>query len=193
MEKEIHKVQASILKELVFNNGTNFASLNKTDLTNDHFTFHINQLVKRGVVVKEKEKYYLTQKGKTLAAKFDIDTLKIVKQAKLGVLVAPIMTENGKTKYLIQKRLKEPQYGFYGFITGKIRYGEKSKDTATRELFEESGIVAEEIQFMGIDHGLGYNKKKEVVSDIFFFIYKVTKFSGNLINTPEGNNSWKTF
>ncbi len=41
MQNDIHEVQGSILRELLFHNGTNFASLNKLDLTNDHFTFHI--------------------------------------------------------------------------------------------------------------------------------------------------------
>jgi|GEM_PF-4872990 len=54
MNKDIHEVQASILRELLFHNGTNFAALNKIGITNDHFTFHIKQLMKEGI----KEDFY---------------------------------------------------------------------------------------------------------------------------------------
>jgi predicted transcriptional regulator len=130
MNNDLHEVQASILKELLFHNGTNFASLNKHGLTNDHFTFHIQRLLKEEIIEKKGKLYYLTQKGKQFAGKLDIDALKMEKFATPGVAVTAKKLIKGVPHYLIQQRLKEPFYGYYGFINGKIRFGEYSEDTA---------------------------------------------------------------
>lgn len=50
MAGELHESQARILRELLFNNGTNFAALNTEGLSNDHFTFHLKKLVREGWV-----------------------------------------------------------------------------------------------------------------------------------------------
>src|SRR5690606_7035822 len=124
MTNDLHEVQASILKELLFNNGTNFSALNKLGLTNDHFSFHVKRLVKEEIIVLEKNKYFLTQKGKTFASRLDVDSLLMEKQGALSVAVTAKKVINGKVHYLVQQRLKEPMYGYYGFVNGKIRFGE---------------------------------------------------------------------
>lgn len=103
----------------MFNNGTNFASLNKLGMSNDHFTFHLKRLTKEKVVKKENKKYFLTQKGKAFASKLDVDALTMEKQGSPGVTVTATKKINGVTHILVQQRLKEPFYGYYGFINGK--------------------------------------------------------------------------
>lgn len=191
MKNDFHQVQASILRELLFHNGTNFASLNKLGLTNDHFTFHLKRLLEEGIVEKKGRKYSLTQEGKAYAHKLDVDSLVMEKQGTCTVAVTAKKAIRGKVHYLIQKRLKEPLYGYFGFINGKIRFGEFSKDTARRELTEETGLSGKP-EFLMVAHKLRGPKRSEIKLDHFFFLYIVKSPKGKLKNTKEGKNYWMT-
>jgi 8-oxo-dGTP pyrophosphatase MutT (NUDIX family) len=191
MHSDFHIVQASILKELLFNNGTNFASLNKLGLTNDHFTFHLKKLVKDNIVEKIENKYYLSQYGKTVASKLDVDSLHMEKQGTISVAVTAKKKVKGKECILIQQRLKEPFYGYFGFINGKVRLGETPKDTAKRELQEETGLVGNP-KILCVYHKMRGASKKKVKLDNFFFVYLVKNPKGKLKHTIEGKNFWLT-
>jgi ADP-ribose pyrophosphatase YjhB (NUDIX family)/predicted transcriptional regulator len=191
MNNELHEVQASILRELLFKNGTNFASLNKLGLTNDHFTFHINRLLKEEIIEKKGRAYFLTQKGKQFASKLDIDALVMEKFGTPGVAVTAQKMIKGVPHYLIQQRLKEPMYGFYGFVNGKIRFGEFSVDTAKRELKEETGLSGTPT-FVTIHHRLRGPVRSEIKLDHFFFVYIAKNPKGKLKDTKEGKNYWMT-
>jgi len=191
MNQDLHEVQAAILKELLFNNGTKFASLNKLELSNDHFTFHIKRLIKEEIVEKIGKLYYLTQKGKQYAGKLDIYGLKMEKFGTPSVAVTAKKIINGKLHLLIQQRLKEPLYGYYGFINGKVKFGEFAEETAKRELLEETGLIGDP-KIVTIQHRLRGPKRTEVKLDHYFFIYIAENSLGELKHTEEGNNFWMT-
>jgi 8-oxo-dGTP pyrophosphatase MutT (NUDIX family) len=191
MNNDLHQIQASILKELLFNNGSNFTSLNKLGLSNDHFTFHIKRLLAEGIIEKRSRLYFLTQKGKTFASKLDVDALVIEKQGGPSVTVTAKKMIKGKPHYLVQQRLKEPFFGNFGFINGKIRFGEYSKDTANRELLEEAGLTGTP-KILTVRHRIGGSSKGDIKLDNFFFVYLVKNPKGELHDTKEGKNFWKT-
>lgn len=184
----MHEIQTKILKELLFKPVAKFSDLNVTDLTNDHFTFHIKRLLELDLVCKTKSGYELTTLGKEYAGRLDTDELVIERQAKTGVLLICIRND----KYLIQQRLKQPYYGFHGFMTGKTRWGETIAETATRELTEETGLVGIP-QFVGLKHKMDYDLSGELLEDKFFFVVKFTNPTGKLIENFEGGkNMWLT-
>lgn len=191
MENNLHEVQAHILKELLFHNGANFASLNKTGLTNDHFTFHIKRLLKEEIVEKKGKLYYLTQKGKQYAGKLDIYGMKMEKFGTPSVAVTAIKIIKGKKHFLIQQRLKEPLYGYFGFINGKVKFGEFVGETAKRELKEETGLDGE-VELVAIQHRFRGPSREDVKLDHYFFIFVAKNVKGKLIDTEEGKNFWKT-
>lgn len=191
MGKDLHEVQASILRELLFNNGANFAALNKSGLTNDHFTFHLKRLLAEKIVEKKGRNYFLTELGKIFAGKLDIDNLVIEKQGAVGVAVTAKKLINGVSHFLVQERLKQPFYKYYGFINGKIRFGDTSLETAKRELFEETGLTGTP-RILCVYHKIRGPKRDEIKLDHFFFVYLVDNPKGKLKDTKEGKNSWKT-
>jgi len=190
-EIEVHPIQTKILKVLLFKKEARFSQLNQTDLTNDHFSFHINQLVDLGLVEKmAKGKYRLTPKGKEFANRMDTEKEAIERQAKESVLIVCARKTGSIRQYLFSQRLKQPYYGFYGFVSGKIRWGEKAIETATRELKEETGLTGK-LTFCGIEHKMDYSVEGKVLEDKFFFIYKATNLRGKLITEFEGGrNIW---
>jgi len=187
-----HKIQRIILKNLLLNKELRFSELNSESVSSDHFSFHIKQLVSGGTILKGDDGLYrLTQDGKEYANRFDVDggEVKLERQAKLGILV--IGCCNGR--YLVQQRLKEPYYGYHGFITGKIKWGEKIYEAATRELKEEAGLTAATLILKGIEHKMDYTPEGALLEDKYFYIVKATNLSGELQETfNAGKNFWQT-
>lgn len=190
-EVKIHDAQVAILRELLFHPEAGYANMQKpTGLTSDHFNFHITRLMDLGYVEKVKKGLYrLTQKGKEYSNKLDTDTNTVERQPKVAVILA---TENDKGQWLFQERLKQPYYGFWGFPSGKIRWGELIKETAARELLEETGLSAD-YRIAGLYHEIVRSKETdEILEDKQFFLIHCTNPKGELMADFEGgHNEWR--
>ena len=191
IESEIHPVQAKILKILLFKPEGRFSELNQTDLTNDHFTFHLNQLLIQKLVEKTpNSKYQLTLKWKEFANRLDTEKVQIERQAKISVLIVGVKQDKNQSRYLFQQRLKQPYFGFYGFVSGKVRWGETAEEAARREFKEETRLTAK-LRFCGIEHKMDYSLEGNLLEDKFFFIFEATALKGRLIEKFEGGkNLW---
>jgi 8-oxo-dGTP pyrophosphatase MutT (NUDIX family) len=194
-EVKIHDAQTAILRELLFHPHVNFAKLQKlTGMSSDHFNFHINKLIELGLVEKVKRgTYTLTPKGKEHANKLDTDNNTIERQPKTAVILAIEKEVSGKKVYLFQERLKQPYFGFWGFATGKIRWGETIAQCAERELMEETGLTAD-IRICGVYHELVYQKETgDQLEDKIFFVISCTNPKGKLtVDFEGGRNAWMT-
>ncbi len=190
MELKIHEFQISILKELLFIPRARFRDLNKLDITNDHFTFHLKHLIKEGLVKKEGSYYSLTDEGKEFANRMDTDALKLERQAKVAVAIHALRVKGGKKEYLMHQRLKEPFYGWYGSHSGKIRWGENPMDCAKREFLEETGLTGD-FELKGIVHYHHIHKDGRFLEDKYFWVYLVKNTKGEFKEVvPEGKNIW---
>lgn len=160
-------------------------------LTTDHVTFHIKKLIELGYVAKvpkEYGKYTLTRRGKEYANRMDTDAYEIEKQPKLTVDLA--IEHNGE--FIVQQRQKHPFYGYYGFPTGKIRWGETMIEAAARELLEETGLTAQ-LRVVGIYHKLDYDTDGELLEDKYMCLIHGTDPKGELIAETESHkNTWMT-
>ncbi|MFA6602983.1 MAG: NUDIX domain-containing protein [Candidatus Shapirobacteria bacterium] len=188
---DIHPIQSKVLCELLFVQQASFSELKKMDIGTDLFSFHLRQLTDLGLVSKtEKGKYCLTTKGKEYANRFDTEATEVERQPKIGVLIIGVKNENGQTKYLMQQRLKQPYFGFWGFVTGKIRWGEKFEETALRELGEETGLKGK-CELVGIEHKTDLAEDGTVLEDKVFVTFKATELKGELQENFEGGkNQW---
>ncbi len=186
-----HATQMAMLKHLLLTPHAGFAELQKAaDVTSDFANFHIKQLISAGYVKKNGDgKYLLTQDGKEYANRMDTDEKVLEKQAKLG---AWIIVDDGQGKFIAQQRLKQPFFGFWGRITGKIRWGETVLEAAARELLEETGLTAD-LKFKGVYHKLDYRKDGSFLEDKYFYLVHATNPKGELTQKFEGGeNHWLT-
>jgi 8-oxo-dGTP pyrophosphatase MutT (NUDIX family) len=189
----LHPAQVSILRELLFHRSATFATLqHPTGLSSDHFSFHIARLLKHAFVTKNEDgSYTLSPAGKEYANTIDTDNRTIERQPKVAVLLAATKIVDGREQFLFQQRKKHPYYDFWGFVTGKIRWGESITETAVRELREETGLIGTPI-YHGIYHEHAYQEESgELLEDKIFFIMKMIDCTGELIADFEGgHNEW---
>lgn len=193
-EPDVHKVQTSILRALLFTPQAGFAELQKTtDLTSDHFNFHIKKLIDAGLVKKIGSKYSLTSSGKEYSNRMDTDENEIEKQPKVSVALIVERTVGNRREFIVQQRLKQPYYGFYGRLGGKVRWGESFEEAAARELHEETGLVGE-FTFSHIFHKRDYRKSNgTLLEDKIFVIMYCNHVEGEMMESFEGGkNFWMT-
>lgn len=191
-EANIHDSQTLILRHLLFVPSAGFAELQKqTGLTSDHFNFHIKKLVETGYVEKSVSKYSLTVKGKEYANRLDTDENEIEKQPKVSVALIVERIVDDKREFLAQQRLKQPYYGFWGRLGGKVRWGESFEEAAQRELKEETGLDGT-FTFKLVFHKRDYKKASgELLEDKVFIIMHSDNATGEMFEQFEGGrNQW---
>jgi len=60
-----------------------------------------------------------------------------------------IILNEDKTKVLLIKRGSKAYYGMWGFVSGKVEWGEEIKETVIREVKEETNLDVEIVKFVG--------------------------------------------
>lgn len=188
-----NETQIKILTHLLFNPKSKFKELNTDSLSTDRFSYHIKSLINLGLIEKKETLYHLTNEGKITASKIDTDKHEFEKQPKVSVIVIAHKTIRGKRMFVIHQRTKEPYFGYWGFITGKVRWGETLAKTSERELNEEIGISGNHKFCYGI-HEMVYEKStNQLLEDKFFHIMEATNLRGKIQEkTKDGINKWVT-
>lgn len=190
VDKLLHPAHVAILRVLLFTPAARFSELQKaSELSSDHFNFYLKQLLDEAYVVKDTDgAYALTGKGKEFANRFDTDARTVERQPKVAVC---LVIHDGQGRTLMQQRLKQPYYGYWGRPTGKIRWGETILQAAARELMEETNLTAT-LTPRGTQHKMDYNKQTgELLEDKIFFIIHGAKPAGELsVEFEGGRNQW---
>lgn len=187
---KFNKYELHILNFLLFNPNSRFTDLNTQDLESYHLNYYVKSLLKTKLITKNEDEYYvLTNKGKEIANTLDTKNVKIEKQPKVSVLIICL---KGEEDMLITQRLKEPYYGYWGFVTGKVSFGESIEKCAQRELIEETGLSADLKYKFTIQEHI-YSKENKMLEDKIFFTFLATKPKGKLKQKFEaGENMWIT-
>ncbi len=189
----MHQIQANILKKLLKHKKLRFSELNTDGLTTDHFNYHIQQLVSNAYVLKQDTTYELTQKGKIHANRLTVENKDLVGSHLIVLLIVCVReNKNGEDEYLFCKRLKDPFYGFYDFVSGKVHVGQDLMPTAHKMLQEKTGITAK-LRIVGMQHKSDFDNMDKLLEDKFMFILRGDECTGELIGQSSySQNEWLT-
>lgn len=97
---------------------------------------------------------------------------------------ASVIVENEKGEILLQLRTDNRQWAYAG---GAVELYERTQDAAVRELFEETGLVAEELELLGVFSGeeMRYTYPNgDQVSNVDV-VYICRKYHGDLFCEPD--------
>ena len=182
-----HPAQLAILKALIQNSKGRFVDINTLGLTNDHFTFHLKQLLKAKLIEKEGLYYNLTNVGLEIAGRMSLVEGKFIPQPKVGV--ALFIQDPVTKKILVGERLHDPYKGSLGFYTEKVRLGEPLREACARCLCNETGLSGE-FSYKGTLRVLRRNQG-ELVTDVLLTYFSVQALRGTLlVETEQSKNAW---
>lgn len=176
-----------ILSKLIHFPDSSFSELFDGEIESNQFNYYLKELVKEGLVEKNPEgKYSLTEQGRKDALFIDGETGKRGKQPLAALIIVPA---NEKGELLAHHRKKEPFFDFFGFMGGKIQFGETILGCAARELKEETGLEGE-LSIAAIYNFLTFDEKGIAYHHLQFLI-KAENCTGELQKeNREGHFEW---
>jgi ADP-ribose pyrophosphatase YjhB (NUDIX family) len=179
--------RTAIINKLMHHPNLTFNKVWEKKGKSNNFAYHLKILEEDGYVEQHQGKYHLSHKGKKYATYVDGGTGTEAKFPLIGVI---IVVFRKKDEILMMKRLKEPFYGYWGVIGGKLKFSQYILECAQQELLEESGLHAD-LTLKGLfssktmhNGSLSYNHE--------MFIIKGINPKGKLVTkTREGECAWK--
>ncbi len=154
----------------------NYAQLRPKGIESNHFAYHLEQLVKTGLVAKHDKGYSLTTEGLAFADRASHHNMTIRKQPHI-VSTIDITNEKGET--LLFKHAYQPYLNLVGFPQGRLHYEERVAEAAQRELSEKTGLKDIPLKHRGIVY-IYATKQGADISKI-----AANVFSGTVKDTPE--------
>lgn len=106
---------------------------------------------------------------------------------KLATLCYVKDIKNNKTLMLYRNKKKNDYHeGKWNGLGGKLELGETPEECAIRELKEESGLVVKNPKLKGLITFPMFDG----FDDWYVFIFTITNYEGELIDSPEGKLEW---
>ena len=178
-------IKESILLKLIHKPGLSFSELWNKNIDSNKFAYHLKALEEQGLVKKINDKYELTLKGRQKAGMLDGDTGKVKEAPILCVLIMPIKGD----KILLQERLREPMYGYWGIVGGRIEAGMNLTETLKKELEEETDLDGD-FEIKGLVVIKTFEKDKLAYTH-YHILAKCINVKGELKKEiKEGRNEW---
>lgn len=154
----------------------NYARLRPPGVESNHFAYHLNQLIRAGLVAKNSDGYALTPEGLAFADRASHATVAPRKQPHI---VTALHVTNGEGQLLLFTHAFQPYIGYVGFPQGRVHYEERIADAAARELFEKTGLQAEPLEHRGMVY-VSALQGGETISKILVHV-----FTGSVPGTPK--------
>jgi ADP-ribose pyrophosphatase YjhB (NUDIX family) len=143
----MHHIQSKILHQLLYVRETNYASLRPAGVESNHFAYHLEQLIRDGLIEKHDKSYLLSPRGLAYVDRLSQTAMNDRLQPHI-VTAIDLTAPNGKT--LLFKRNFQPYIHLVGLPVGKMHYDETVGAAAVRELQEKTGITDVALQHRGM-------------------------------------------
>lgn len=175
MIEVVHNIQRKILTKLLYAEFLNYAQMRPQGVESNHFAYHLDQLVRAGIITKNERRYSLAPKGLAIVDRLSQE--KMVERIQPHIVTAiDITNDAGQTLFF--KRFFQPYIYLSGFPLGKTHIEESLADAAARELEEKTGLTNVPLTHRGI----AYVEAKMDDFTISKVLYHI--FQGKIEGTP---------
>jgi ADP-ribose pyrophosphatase YjhB (NUDIX family) len=188
-----HPIQKQILTKFLTRPELRYSEIRLPEIENDLFNYHLQYLVKIGILNKIDSTYSLSTKGLTDLLMFDSQG-NVYQGLRVSVLVYAIDYNSKPQLILAQKHIRQPYLGDCNAgISGKVKPGELIEVAASRKLKEETGLIGT-AKLLGVIRKIRSNKDSSFLDDGLFHVCICTDFTGELQEHSDfGENSWISF
>ncbi|HET8671675.1 MAG TPA: NUDIX hydrolase [Candidatus Saccharimonadales bacterium] len=171
----MHHIQRKILSLLMHAPALRYAQLRPMGIESNHFAYHLEQLIRGGLIAKQDKDYLLTSEGLALADRISHGDIAVRKQPHI---VTTICVTNDKGEIALFRHTFQPYLQLVGFPQGRLHYDEDIQSAAVRELFEKTGLQGISL----IHRGMAYIHARKSGVDISRLMAHV--FTGVVQGTP---------
>ncbi len=166
-----------------------YSELMPPDTDNVLFNYHLQHLVKNGLLLKEDNFYSFTPEGWKATSHITYDGLyfrKFVCRFRLYVIDGD--------NVLLQHRAFSPFKGDTTGLSSQVMYGSTAAERANLRLKEKTGLSAS-MQLAGVVRTIIATPEKEVLDDSIYFIMYATAHAGTLNAHDDNGNplAWYSF
>ena len=138
LNTSMHHIQLKILRNLLYDESSNYAALRPEGIESNHFAYHLERLMQDKFIRKDDQKrYWLTDTGLGFVDRMTQGTMKTRLQPII-ITAIDLTTPDGKT--LLFQRQFQPYIYRVGFPIGRLHLEETVLQAATRELREKTGL-----------------------------------------------------
>lgn len=142
-----HHIQKFIIDVLMYQKVARFRDLRPPKTDTNLFTYHLNSLVKQGMVQKVEGGYALSTLGLSYVDRVSVEKKVIRTQPKI---ITMLVVQNGDGDILLQRRTKQPYIDTWTLPYGKLHVEDASVlEAAQREAFEKLGLQGQELEHAG--------------------------------------------
>jgi ADP-ribose pyrophosphatase YjhB (NUDIX family) len=187
----LSEVQAKILTLVSMSEGLRYSeAFPGKEIDDDLYNYHLQELVKKGLLEKVDGKYRITNEGKVEMLPLNS---KGEEQDKFRLVVVLVVTRNNRKEILLHGRIRYPYKGEISTISGKVKLGEELIEAAKRKLKEESGLEAD-FKYWGGFRSIRKTTEGKLVEDTIHVICVAKDPTGELIVQNEfGKNWWEEY
>jgi ADP-ribose pyrophosphatase YjhB (NUDIX family) len=167
-----HHIQKYIIDALMYAQAARFRDLRPPKTDTNLFTYHLNSLVKNGMVTKVEGGYTLSLAGLSYVDRVSTENKAIRTQPKI---ITMLLIQNSDGDILLQRRSKQPYINAWTLPYGKLHIDDPSVLVAAkREAKEKLGLVDQEMQHIG-DCYIRVKSDDEVLSTTLAHIFKFNR------------------
>lgn len=142
-----HHIQKHILDVLMYQKVARFRDLRPPRTDTNLFTYHLNSLVKMGMVAKVDGGYSLSSDGLAYVDRVSSEKKAIRSQPKI---ITMLVVQNSDGDILLQRRTKQPYIETWTLPYGKLHIEDSSVEVAAkREAFEKLGLKQQVVEHAG--------------------------------------------
>jgi ADP-ribose pyrophosphatase YjhB (NUDIX family) len=142
-----HHIQKHIIDVLMYSELARFRDLRPPRTDTNLFTYHLNALIKSGLIEKTEQGYTLTKDGLSYVDRVSSEKKIIRTQPKI---ITMLLVQNSNGDILLHKRDKQPYINAWTLPYGKYHIDDESlMAAAQREAKEKLGLEKQEMTHVG--------------------------------------------